>query len=151
MSLKKCMVVVVLSLAVATGSFALVASDESFGVTESSVSGAVEEASGSAAAGTPKLDGGCGYCPGVVDCNGNCEDDRCDVDCSASGIFCQQGYPANDLCNGGHFPSCGTSADCNSNGVPDECEGVECCSDADCGRFKCCGQITANKCDFCIE
>ena len=42
----------------------------------------------------------------MVDCNGNGNDDRCDVDC---------GHPACD-------EPCGGSIDCDANGVPDECE-----------------------------
>lgn len=63
-------------------------------------------------------------CPGKPNCNANDEDDRCDVSCSNSGIYCVGGVPVNDLCNSGWFPSCGTSADCNENDVPDECESV---------------------------
>ena len=62
-----------------------------------------------------------GPCCGCTDCNGNGVDDACDLSCSNSGIFCLGGLPANDLCNSGNFPSCGTSLDCNRTGVPDEC------------------------------
>lgn len=45
---------------------------------------------------------------GPADCNGNTTSDTCDISCAAPG------------CSG--MPNCGTSDDCNSNGVPDECE-----------------------------
>ena len=128
------MVAAVLSVVLVTASFALVASDASFGVT--------------APLHVPEEASNCG----IPDCNGNGEDDHCDLDCSASGEFCVDGATANDLCYAGHFPSCGTSEDCNDNDVPDECEGPDfCCVDSDCPRFHCCGQITANQCNFCIE
>lgn len=64
----------------------------------------------------------CGNSCGIPDCNCNGVDDSCDVSCSNSGEFCSSGQPANAMCNSGWFPSCGTSADCNLNGIPDECE-----------------------------
>lgn len=43
-----------------------------------------------------------------VDCNSNGQSDLCDISCANAG------------CTG--VPLCGTSADCNTNNVPDECE-----------------------------
>ncbi len=65
----------------------------------------------------------CTQC-GCTDCNGNGVDDRCDVSCSNSGIYCT-GFPpvaTSDVCNANQFPTCNISADCNGNNVPDECE-----------------------------
>jgi len=45
--------------------------------------------------------------PGVLDCNANTIEDRCDLDCGLSGCA---------------VPGCGTKVDCNANGVPDDCE-----------------------------
>lgn len=59
-------------------------------------------------------------CPGVTDCNGNLEDDPCDVSCSNNGTYCVDGSPVNGPCS--LFPSCGTSCDADDNDVPDECE-----------------------------
>ncbi|MCH8149475.1 MAG: hypothetical protein IH987_16080 [Planctomycetes bacterium] len=147
MLFRKCMVAAALSVGIVTASFALVASDDLAGVTEPACSVVVE----SPADDPPPLDNHeqSSGCPGMTDCNGNGVDDRCDVDCSNSGIFCIDGFPANAMCNSGYHASCGTSADCNENGVPDECEGVECCSDFDCGLGQCCGHQTANVCGWC--
>ncbi len=152
MLFKKCTVATVLTVAIATVSFALVANDASFGVADAPDPASPDTSSVATDSAVPKLDPGC-PCSGRPDCNGNCEDDRCDVDCSASGNFCVDGGPpANDLCYAGHFPSCGTSADCTNNNVPDECEGPNfCCTAADCGPHQCCGQIQPNKCSYCIE
>ena len=61
----------------------------------------------------------------LIDCNRNERQDQCDVDCAAFGC---------DL-------PCGDSLDCNSNGIPDECE-------ADCN-----GNGQADECDIlaCAE
>ncbi len=55
----------------------------------------------------------CTMC-GCTDCNGNGVDDRCDVSCSNSGIYCT-GFPplaVSDVCNANQFPTCNISADC---------------------------------------
>jgi hypothetical protein len=44
---------------------------------------------------------------GVIDCNNNGIADRCDINCLLSGCS---------------VPGCGTKADCDANGVPDDCE-----------------------------
>ncbi len=44
---------------------------------------------------------------GFLDCNDNSIEDRCDLDCDAPGCS---------------VPGCGTKANCNANGVPDDCE-----------------------------
>jgi len=44
---------------------------------------------------------------GVIDCNNNTIADRCDLDCGAPDCA---------------VPGCGTKTDCNTNGVPDDCE-----------------------------
>ena len=56
--------------------------------------------------------------PGLFDCNGNLILDACDIDCG----------PAAGACD---LPGCGQSADCNVNGLPDECEEF-CEGDANC-------------------
>lgn len=84
-------------------------------------------------------------CPGRPDCNGNNEDDRCDVSCTGGGIFCVGGQPANAACNSGWFPSCGTSGDCNENTVPDECD-IAGSTSEDCNA----NQIP-DECEACIN
>jgi hypothetical protein len=89
---------------------------------------------------------------GPWDCNGNEIPDDCDIDCNAPGCsvpVCESGKPSEAEMRGSgigssatHFPGCigdadytgiedylvgvenvcGRSFDCNSNGVPDECE-----------------------------
>ncbi len=148
MLFRKCLAGVILSAVIVTASFALVANDASFGITEPATSGSTEAATDDTeSVMTEHIE----LCPGRPDCNRNSVDDRCDVDCSNAGIFCIDGFPAIAGCDSGYFPSCGTSADCNDNNVPDECEGVECCNDGDCPRHQCCGQITPNTCTYCIE
>jgi cysteine-rich repeat protein len=71
------------------------------------------------------------------DCNANSVPDSCDVDCDAFGDDCML------------YPGCGASADGNSTGIPDECEGcaiVGPCDDGDactendhCDGFTCAG------------
>ncbi|MCH7597279.1 MAG: hypothetical protein IID35_12075 [Planctomycetes bacterium] len=60
----------------------------------------------------------------ALDCNSNGIIDQCDIDCSSCGEDC-------------NVPGCGTGSDCfNSNGIPDECEGIifrgACCVGTDC-------------------
>jgi cysteine-rich repeat protein len=72
-----------------------------------------------------------------TDCNNNSVPDSCDIDCNAFGGDCLL------------FAGCGQSADANSTGVPDECEGcavVGPCDDGDlctendfCDGFTCAG------------
>jgi len=144
MLIKKCLVATALSALIVTAAFGLAARESSFGVAEKQAP-AIEKVSQVAA----PMQEGTGENCGFPDCNNNGVDDRCDLDCSDSGIRCVSGLPLDDDCT--THMSCGTSRDCNANGTPDECEGVECCSDSDCPRFWCCGQIHANQCNFCIE
>lgn len=71
----------------------------------------------------------------IIDCNGNGNDDACDIslgdslDCNGNNVpdECDIAHGTAEDCNGNAIPdSCdiatGTSADANGNGVPDECE-----------------------------
>ena len=52
----------------------------------------------------------CGIAPALAqDCNSNGLDDVCDIDCGVAAGPCD-------------LPGCGLSADCNTDGVPDDCE-----------------------------
>jgi len=55
-----------------------------------------------------------------LDCNGNGIDDRCDVNCLASGQFCVSGQSIIDECTRTVY--CGDKPDCNYNNRPDECD-----------------------------
>jgi len=81
---------------------------------------------------------------GQPDCNANFLDDRCDVSCQNSGIFCSEGLPYNTTCS--ISPLCGLLPDCNGNDVPDGCDSANCNGQAWCSD--CNGNSVLDVCDI---
>lgn len=84
----------------------------------------------------------------ITDCNHNGRDDACDVACTFGNVCTSDGG-----CYNGYCPSCGNSADCNNDGVPDECQlsGNDCNSNGipdDCegAPQACCTGLAASDC-----